>query len=149
MVNNMNEKDKNIVKETGLIVAIGLVLFFIISDADIIDRQNVSNVPSEEAFYQYPLVAWQTENKDGDIVKIKYLVEEENTKVRVYDSQGEKVHEQPFDLDRHRDGSERIMTYNWKLYKTEWSQDIYPGIYTITVGTVYQETGRTIEIEVL
>ena len=145
----MNEKDKNIVKETGLIVAIGLVLFFIISDADIIDRQNVSNVPSEEAFYQYPLVAWQTENKDGDIVKIKYLVEEENTKVRVYDSQGEKVHEQPFDLDRHRDGSERIMTYNWKLYKTEWSQDIYPGIYTITVGTVYQETGRTIEIEVL
>ena len=64
----MNEKDKNIVKETGLIVAIGLVLFFIISDADIIDRQNVSNVPSEEAFYQYPLVAWQTENKDGDIV---------------------------------------------------------------------------------
>ena len=149
MVNNMNEKDKNIVKETGLIVAIGLVLFFIISDADIIDRQNVSNVPSEEAFYQYPLVAWQTENKDGDIVKIKYLVEEENTKVRVYDSQGKKVHEQPFDLDRHRDGRERIMTYNWKLYKTEWSQDIYPGIYTITVGTVYQETGRTIEIEVL
>ena len=149
MVNNMNEKDKNIVKETGLIVAIGLVLFFIISDADIIDRQNVSNVPSEEAFYQYPLVAWQTENKDGDIVKIKYLVEEENTKVRVYDSHGEKVHEQPFDLDRHRDGRERIMTYNWKLYKTEWSQDIYPGIYTITVGTVYQETGRTIEIEVL
>ena len=145
----MNEKDKNIVKETGLIVAIGLVLFFIISDADIIDRQNVSNVPSEEAFYQYPLVAWQTENKDGDIVKIKYLVEEENTKVRVYDSQGEKVHEQPFDLDRHRDGRERIMTYNWKLYKTEWSQDIYPGIYTITVGTDYQETGRTIEIEVL
>ena len=144
----MNEKDKNIVKETGLIVAIGLVLFFIISDADIIDRQNVSNVPSEEAFYQYPLVAWQTENKDGDIVKIKYLVEEENTKVRVYDSQGKMVHEQPFDLDRHRDGRERIMTYNWKLYKTEWSQDIYPGIYTITVGTVYQESGRSIEIEV-
>ena len=144
----MNEKDKNIVKETGLIVAIGLVLFFIISDADIIDRQNVSNVPSEEAFYQYPLVAWQTENKDGDIVKIKYLVEEENTKVRVYDSQGKKVHEQPFDLDRHRDGRERIMTYNWKLYKTEWSQNIVPGTYTIIVGTVYQETGRTIEIEV-
>ena len=144
----MIEKDKNIVKETGLIVAIGLVLFFIISDADIIDRQNVSNVPSEEAFYQYPLVAWQTENKDGDIVKIKYLVEEENTKVRVYDSQGKKVHEQPFDLDRHRDGRERIMTYNWKLYKTEWSQDIYPGTYTIVVGTVYQESGRSIEIEV-
>ena len=144
----MNEKDKNIVKETGLIVAIGLVLFFIISDADIIDRQNVSNVPSEEAFYQYPLVAWQTENKDGDIVKIKYLVEEENTKVRVYDSQGKKVHEQPFDLDRHKDGRDRIMTYNWKLYRTEWSKNIVPGTYTIIVGTVYQETGRTIEIEV-
>ena len=144
----MNEKDKNIVKETGLIVAIGLVLFFIISDDDIIDRQNVSNVPSEEAIYQYQMVAWQTENKDGDIVKIKYLVEQENTKVRVYDSQGKMVHEQPFDLDRHRDGRERIMTYNWKLYKTEWSQDIYPGIYTITVGTVYQESGRSIEIEV-
>jgi len=148
MVNNMNEKDKNIFKETGLICAIGIVLFFAISDVDIIDRQNVSNVPSEEAFYQYPLVAWQTENKDGDIVKIKYLVEEENTKVRVYDSQGKKVHEQPFDLDRHRDGRERIMTYNWKLYKTEWSQNIVPGTYTIIVGTVYQETGRTIEIEV-
>ena len=148
MVNNMNEKDKNIFKETGLICAIGIVLFFAISDVDIIDRQNVSNVPSEEAFYQYPLVAWQTENKDGDIVKIKYLVEEENTKVRVYDSQGKKVHEQPFDLDRHRDGRERIMTYKWKLYKTEWSQNIVPGTYTIIVGTVYQETGRTIEIEV-
>ena len=144
----MNEKDKNIFKETGLICAIGIVLFFAISDVDIIDRQNVSNVPSEEAFYQYPLVAWQTENKDGDIVKIKYLVEEENTKVRVYDSQGKMVHEQPFDLDRHRDGRERIMTYNWKLYKTEWSQDIYPGTYTIVVGTVYQESGRSIEIEV-
>ena len=144
----MNEKDKNIFKETGLICAIGIVLFFAISDVDIIDRQNVSNVPSEEAFYQYPLVAWQTENKDGDIVKIKYLVEEENTKVRVYDSQGKMVHEQPFDLDRHRDGRERIMTYNWKLYKTEWSQNIVPGTYTIIVGTVYQETGRTIEIEV-
>ena len=94
------------------------------------------------------MVAWQTENKDGDIVKIKYLVEEENTKVRVYDSQGKKVHEQPFDLDRHRDGRERIMIYNWKLYKTEWSQNIVPGTYTIIVGTVYQESGRSIEIEV-
>ena len=40
------------------------------------------------------------------------------------------------------------MTYNWKLYKPEWSQDIYPGTYTIVVGTVYQESGRSIEIEV-
>jgi len=144
----MNEKDKNIWKETGLICAIGLVLFITLSDVGIIESKSVSNIPSEEAFYQYPLVAWQSENEDGDIVKIKYLVEEDNTKVRVYDSQGKKVHEQPFDLDRHRDGRERIMTYNWKLYKTEWSQNIVPGIYTITVGTVYQETGRTIEIEV-
>ena len=144
----MNEKDKNIWKETGLICAIGLVLFITLSDVGIIESKSVSNIPSEEAFYQYPLVAWQAENKDGDIVKIKYLVEEENTKVRVYDSQGKKVHEQPFDLDRHRDGRERIMTYNWKLYKTEWSHNIVPGTYTIIVGTVYQETGRTIEIEV-
>ena len=144
----MNENDKNIWKETGLICAIGLVLFFIISDIGNTEASSVSNIPSDELFYEYPLVAWQTENKDGDIVKIKYLVEEENTKVRVYDSQGKKVHEQPFDLDRHRDGRERIMTYNWKLYKTEWSQNIVPGTYTITVGTVYQETGRTIEIEV-
>ena len=144
----MNENDKNIWKETGLICAIGLVLFFIISDIGNTEASSVSNIPSDELFYEYPLVAWQTENKDGDIVKIKYLVEEENTKVRVYDSQGKKVHEQPFDLDRHRDGRERIMTYNWKLYKTEWSQNIVPGTYTIIVGTVYQETGRTIEIEV-
>ena len=144
----MNEKDKHIVKETGLIVAIGLVLLFTISDIGNTESKSVSNIPSEEVFYQYPLVAWQTENKDGDIVKIKYLVEEENTKVRVYDSQGKKVHEQPFDLDKHRDGRERIMTYNWKLYKTEWSQNIVPGIYTITVGTVYQESGRSIEIVV-
>ena len=148
MVNTMNEKDKNIWKETGLICAIGLVLFLTISDIGNIEVGSVSNIPSEEAFYQYPLVAWQTENKDGDIVKIKYLVEEENTKVRVYDSQGKKVHEQPFDLDRHRDGRERIMTYNWKLYKTEWSQNIVPGTYTIIVGTVYQETGRSIDIVV-
>ena len=144
----MNEKDKNIWKETGLICAIGLVLFITLSDVGIIESKSVSNIPSEEAFYQYPLVAWQSENEDGDIVKIKYLVEEDNTKVRVYDSQGKKVHEQPFDLDRHKDGRDRIMTYNWKLYKTEWSHNIVPGTYTIIVGTVYQETGRTIEIEV-
>ena len=144
----MNENDKNIWKETGLICAIGLVLFITLSDVGIIESKSVSNIPSEEAFYQYPLVAWQSENEDGDIVKIKYLVEEDNTKVRVYDSQGKKVHEQPFDLDRHRDGRERIMTYNWKLYKTEWSQNIVPGTYTIIVGTVYQETGRSIDIVV-
>ena len=144
----MNEKDKNIWKETGLICAIGLVLFITLSDVGIIESKSVSNIPSEEAFYQYPLVAWQSENEDGDIVKIKYLVEEDNTKVRVYDSQGKKVHEQPFDLDRHKDGRDRIMTYNWKLYRTEWSKNIVPGTYTIIVGTVYQETGRTIEIEV-
>ena len=148
MVNNMNENDKNIWKETGLICAIGLVLLMTISDVGSTKTKSVSNIPSEEVFYQYPLVAWQTENKDGDIVKIKYLVEEENTKVRVYDSQGKKVHEQPFDLDRHKDGRDRIMTYNWKLYRTEWSKNIVPGIYTITVGTVYQESGRSIEIEV-
>ena len=144
----MNEKDKNIWKETGLICAIGLVLFITLSDVGIIESKSVSNIPSEEAFYQYPLVAWQSENEDGDIVKIKYLVEEDNTKVRVYDSQGKKVHEQPFDLDRHKDGRDRIMTYNWKLYRTEWSKNIVPGIYTIIVGTVYQESGRSIEIEV-
>ena len=144
----MNEKDKHIVKETGLIVAIGLVLLFTISDIGSTESKSVSNIPSEDVFYQYPLVAWQSENEDGDIVKIKYLVEEENTKVRVYDSQGKMVHEQPFDLDRHRDGRERIMTYNWKLYKTEWSHNIVPGTYTIVVGTVYQESGRSIEIEV-
>jgi hypothetical protein len=148
MVNNMNEKDKNIWKETGLICAIGLVLFFTISDIGNTESKSVSNIPSEEAFYQYPLVAWQSENDDGDIVKIKYLVEEDNTKVRVYDSQGKKVHEQPFDLDRHKDGRERIMTYNWKLYRTEWSKNIVPGTYTIKVGTVYQETGRSIDIVV-
>ena len=144
----MNEKDKNIWKETGLICAIGLVLFFTLSDIGITEYKSAPNIHTEEAFYQFPLEAWQSENDDGDIVKIKYLVEEENTKVRVYDSQGKKVHEQPFDLDRHKDGRERIMTYNWKLYKTEWSQNIVPGTYTIIVGTVYQETGRTIEIEV-
>ena len=144
----MNEKDKNIWKETGLICAIGLVLFFTISDIGNTESKSVSNIPSEEAFYQYPLVAWQSENDDGDIVKIKYLVEEDNTKVRVYDSQGKKVHEQPFDLDRHKDGRERIMTYNWKLYRTEWSKNIVPGTYTIKVGTVYQETGRSIDIVV-
>ena len=144
----MNEKDKHIWKETGLICAIGLVLFITISDIGNTESKSVSNIPSEEAFYQYPLVAWQSENEDGDIVKIKYLVEEDNTKVRVYDSQGKKVHEQPFDLDRHKDGRDRIMTYNWKLYRTEWSKNIVPGTYTIIVGTVYQETGRTIEIEV-
>ena len=144
----MNEKDKNIWKETGLICAIGLVLFITLSDVGIIESKSVSNIPSEEAFYQYPLVAWQSENEDGDIVKIKYLVEEDNTKVRVYDSQGKKVHEQPFDLDRHKDGRDRIMTYNWKLYRTEWSKNIVPGTYTIIVGTVYQETGRSIDIVV-
>ena len=106
--------------------------------------------PSIEEFYKYPLQAWQTTDiHGGDCVKIKYKIQKENTRLYMYNSQGKIVHMSPISLDPFRDGRERIETYVWKLYRTEWTSQTAPGEYQIVVGTDYdRKPVRNLNIEI-
>jgi hypothetical protein len=61
----------------------------------------------------------------------------------MYDSNGIVVHKTPLSVSLLPDGRERIETYVWKLHRTEWTPEIYPGTYTILVGTDYDRRGLT------
>ena len=64
-------------------------------------------------------------------------------------SKGKMVHQQPISYDPFRDGRDRIETYVWKLYRTEWTSQIPPGEYMIIVGTDYDKSPtRNYHIEV-
>ena len=66
-------------------------------------------------------------------------------------SQGKRVHASPLSLDPYKN-KERIETYVWKLYRTEWSSKIPPGEYQIIVGTDYDKSptrNLNIEIDIL
>ena len=106
--------------------------------------------PSIEEFYRYPLQAWQTTDvHGGDCVKIKYKIQKENTRLYMYNSQGKIVHMSPISLDPFKDGRERIETYVWKLYRTEWTSQTAPGEYQIVVGTDYdRKPFRNLNIEI-
>lgn len=106
--------------------------------------------PSIEEFYKYPLQAWQTTDiHGGDCVKIKYKIQKENTRLYMYNSQGKIVHMSPISLDPFKDGRERIETYVWKLYRTEWTSQTAPGEYQIVVGTDYdRKPVRNLNIEI-
>ena len=106
--------------------------------------------PSIEEFYRYPLQAWQTTDvHGGDCVKIKYKIQKENTRLYMYNSQGKMVHMSPISLDPFKDGRERIETYVWKLYRTEWTSQTAPGEYQIVVGTDYdRKPFRNLNIEI-
>ena len=125
---------------------LGFVIFFRGSD----ESQSVISEPSMEDFDYFPLKAWQTTDKDGGAaVKIKYKVEVENTRLYMINSRGKVVHKQPISLDPFRDGRERIETYVWKLYRTEWTAQIAPGEYQIIVGTDYDKsTTRNYHMEI-
>jgi len=101
-------------------------------------------VINEASFDIFPLIAWKDTHEkwdgdQGDIVKIKYRVTRNNTKLWIYDTETDRlVHEQPLIRDPWPDGRHRDFTYVWKLYKTERSQYIPPGEYRIVVGGLYE-----------
>ena len=95
---------------------------------------------SEQQFDSHPLIAWPAVDKKGNVCKIKYRVETNDTKLWIYDfDTGKLVHEQPYTRDPSRqDGSYRDFTYTWKLYKTEWTDKISSGTYQIIIGNNYE-----------
>ena len=106
--------------------------------------------PSMEDFDEVPIVAWRAyDRKGGPCVKIRYKVQRDKTRLYMFDVNGKLVHQTPLALDRFRDGRDRIETYVWKLYRTEWTSDIDAGYYTIVVGTDHDKRGIGTEIEVL
>ena len=135
--------------EIILISAIGITLGFVLFSKD---EPIKVNEPQLENFDEYPLTAWQTtDRKGGECVKVKYRVQKDNTRLYMYNSNGKKVHQQPISLSPHKDGRDRVETYVWKLYRTEWTDKIPPGEYLIIVGTDYdksQSRNLTIEIDI-
>jgi len=99
---------------------------------------------NEDSFNIFPLIAWKSTHeawngKEEDIVKIKYRVTRNNTKLWIYDVEtDELVHEQSLIRDPWPDGRHRDFTYVWKLYKTERTQYIPPGEYEIRVGGLHE-----------
>ena len=127
--------------EFGLITAIIVVVGFILLQPDITYEDEK---PSMESFYDFPLQAWLDEDKGGDVVKVRYLVDRMKTKLYMVDKYGVIVHKQPISLSPYADGRERIETYVWKLYRTEWTDRIGAGEYAIIVGTDFDQRGTTI-----
>ena len=121
-----------------LIASIGVILVFTFIDFG--DKPTKEEVIMESFDYEaFPLVAWfDTEEKwDGSmqhVVKIKYRVFDHNSRIWIYDINGSVVHKQPYDRDPKDDGTPRDFTYSWRLYKSEWSDAIQSGDYTITMG---------------
>ena len=146
----ISKSDKNTFLELALISAICFVLGFILFSNG--TETQTQNEPIVEQFDDYPLVAWQTTDKDGrECVKVKYRVLKEKTRLFMYNSEGKKVHHQPISLSPHGDGRDRVETYVWKLYRTEWTDRIPPGEYIIIVGTDYdrsQSRNLTFEIDI-
>ena len=128
-----------------LIASIGVVLVFTFVDfgAELTKEEVIID---ETAYEEFPLMAWfSTEEKwDGSeqpIVKIKYRVFSHDSRVWVYDEYGTVVHKQPYDRDPNDDGSPRDFTYSWRLYESEWSDEIEPGDYMIKMGFADPRTG--------
>jgi len=121
-----------------LIASISVVLVFTFVDFG--DEPTKEEVIMESFDYEdFPLVAWfDTEEKwDGSmqhVVKIKYRVFNHNSRIWIYDINGSVVHKQPYDRDPKDDGTPRDFTYSWRLYKSEWSDAIQSGDYTIRMG---------------
>jgi hypothetical protein len=134
--------------EYGLITAIVVVLGFVFFKEDDLPIQ--VERPSHAEFLIYPVDAWQTTDKQGgECVKIRYLVENDKTKLYMVDRNNKVVHSQPITLSPYKDGRERIETYVWRLYRTEWTDRIGPGQYQIIVGTLHEKKGLGLEIEII
>ena len=144
----MIESDKIVFKELALMIAIAVVLSLSLFRSKSEDQ--TTQIPTVENFDEFPLMAWQTLDKDGgSCVKVRYAIMRDNTKLYMFDNAGTVVHEQPLILSPYKDGRDRVETYVWKLYRTEWSDYIAPGLYYITVGTKFDKRGLETEIEIL
>ena len=146
---NISEQDKNVLKELGLVMGIlffaGYVLFG--PDPDAIPTVKT---PKMENFDDHPIVAWSAFDRTGGVcVKVRYKIQRNKTKLFMFDSLGTLVHQTPLQLSPFKDGRERVETYVRKLYRTEWSDYIEPGIYQIIVGTQFDKRGIGTEIEIL
>ena len=132
----------------GLImVTLGLVFFR--SDEPV----KVQKEPTIDSFYEFPLQAWQSKDlQGGDCMKVRYMVTKPNTRLIMINSDGLRVHMQPISLSPRR-GEDRIETYVWKLYRTEWTDKISPGEYLIIVGTDHDrrpsKTNPSLKVDVL
>ena len=131
--------------ELGLTAAIIIVVGFILFQPKVV-QEDIK--PTMESFYDFPLQAWMDTDKGGDVVKVRYLVDRMKTKLYMVDKYGKIVHKQPISLSPYADGRERIETYVWKLYRTEWTDRIGAGEYAIIAGTDYDQRGTTIEIDI-
>ncbi len=107
----------------------------------------IVEVPSMDGFYDYPLQTWASVDLYGNpCIKVKYLVSRNNTRLFMYDSNGIVVHKTPLSVSLLPDGRERIETYVWKLHRTEWTPEIYPGTYQVLVGTDHDRRGLTSKV---
>ena len=131
--------------ELGLTAAIIVVVGFVLFQPKDIQEDTK---PTMESFYEFPLQAWMDTDKGGDVVKVRYLADRMITKLYMVDRYGVIVHKQPISLSPYGDGRERIETYVWKLYRTEWTDRIGAGEYAIIVGTDYDKRGKSIEIDI-
>jgi len=138
MYKSQNEEIIEIVLIGAICFVLGFVIFFRSGDDEPVLR---TSEPTMEDFDYFPLQAWQTTDiNGGDAVKIRYRVEKENTRLYMYNAKGKMVHKQPLSFDPFKDGRDRIETYVWKLYRTEWTPQIAPGEYVIIVGTDYDRS---------
>ena len=150
MYKSQNEELIEIVLIGAICFVLGFVIFFRSGDDGPVLG---TSEPTMEDFDFFPLQAWQTTDiSGGDAVKVRYRVEKENTRLYMYNSKGKMVHKQPISFDPFKDGRDRIETYVWKLYRTEWTPQIAPGEYMIIVGTDYDRSPTRhyhIEVDIL
>tara|TARA_Y100001937_G_C7037734_1_gene293151 strand:- start:83 stop:532 length:450 start_codon:yes stop_codon:yes gene_type:complete len=143
-----NEELLELILIGAICFVLGFAFFYDYGDGE----PNTKSEPSMDVFEQYPLQAWQTTDvTGGDCIKIRYRVQKDNTRLYMINSKGKLVHQQPLSLDRYKD-RDRVETYVWKLYRTEWSSQIAPGEYQIIVGTDYDRSptrNLNIEIDIL
>lgn len=148
----MNLKLTEEVLEYILIAAIAITLGFVLFRGDS-EPIKMMKEPSIKNFNNFPLQVWQTTDlKGGDCIKIRYMVAKPNTRLIMINSEGKRVHMQPISLSP-RKGKDRIETYVWKLYRTEWTDRISPGEYLVIVGTDHDrrpsKTNLSIKVDVL
>jgi hypothetical protein len=121
-----------------LIASISAILVF--TFVDFSGKSTKKEVIIDESAYEdYPLVAWKDTHekwngKQGDILKIKYRVFNDDTFIQVVNDEGVIVHTQLYQRSPWEDGRFRDFTYTWMLYYTEdYGDDIPPGEYEIRV----------------
>lgn len=134
-----------------LIATIGVILAFTFSNfGNESIRKEV--IIDENAYDDFPLIAWEDTQKkwdgeQGDVVKIKYRVFNDDTFIQIVNDENVVVHTQPFQRSPWEDGRYRDFTYTWMLYYTEdYGNDIPPGEYEIRV--CYKHS-RNVDLSIL